>query len=105
MSEAEPEFDCLGKSQREGMPEPFVLIASDSLAPHLIALWAALKKGDTPSAVCLFADIIGDPAHKYRNPEYKPDMPKLANACKIARDMNQWRIDNNLEHFELCTVA
>lgn len=101
----QPEFDCLGKSQREGMPEPFVLIASDSLSPHLITLWAAIKKGDTASAVSIFSDIISDPGYKYRQPNVIIDHAKLTNACKIAQEMNDWRTSQGLEVFPVYNVA
>ncbi len=104
-SDEQPEFDCLGKSQREGMPEPFVLIASDGLSPFLIALWAALKVGDTASAVVVFSDMVADPSYKYRQPDNKPNMNKIANACKIAKDMVTWREDNCLENYPVHTVA
>ena len=66
----------------------------------------ALRKGDTASAVCLFADMVADPAHNYRvNPAMRSSPEKLASAANIATDMVKWREGKGLEAFEVHTVS
>jgi hypothetical protein len=102
--EQQLELDCYLKAEPD---EPkFTLLARDPLAPFLVALWAALRKGDTASAVCLFADMIADPAHNYRvKPGERSSPEKLASACNISREMVKWRESKGLETFEVYNVA
>lgn len=94
MAETQPEFDCLGKAEAEGQPEPFVLIASDALAPSLIELWAMLSSADIIGALELFAKIVANEAGIYCTEPRRED--KLGNATRIANDMKQWREENGL---------
>lgn len=104
MAEEQLELDCYHKAEPD---EPkFTLLARDPLAPFLVALWAALRKGDTASAVSIHADMVVDPAHKYRvNPEMRSSPEKLASACDISRNMVEWRKAKGLEAFEVYNVA
>lgn len=96
--------DCYLKAE-EGEPK-FTLLARDPLAPFMVALWGALRKGDTASAVCLFADMVADPAHDYRvNPAKRSSPEKLASAANIANEMVTWRQGKGLEAFEVHTVS
>ena len=104
MAEEQLELDCYLKAE-DGEPK-FTLLARDPLAPALVALWAALRKGDTASAVSIFADAVVDPAHKYRVDVASRSSPeKLHSACDIARAMNEWRKIKGLEVFDLYNVA
>lgn len=102
------ELDCYHKAE-EGEPK-FTLLARDPLAPHMVALWAALRKGDTASAVVLFGDMVADPAYEYRNqlikfgelPEAAKD--KIASASAIAKEMNEWRAETGKPFYEIHTV-
>lgn len=104
MAEEQLELDCYHKAEED---EPkFTLLARDPLAPFMVALWAALRKGDTPSAVCIFADMVADPAHNYRvKLELRDNPAKLASACDISRNMVKWREEKGLEAFEVANVA
>lgn len=104
MAEEQLELDCYQKAE-EGEPK-FTLLARDPLAPFLVALWAALRAGDTASAVSIHADMIVDPAHNYRvNPDSRSSPAKLASACNISREMVKWRDEKGLETFEVYNVA
>lgn len=102
MAEEQLELDCYHKAE-EGEPK-FTLIARDPLAAGMVALWAALRKGETASALSIFASIVADPAYDYR---VKPnrDVSKLASACNISREMVQWREDKGLPVFAVRNVA
>lgn len=94
------ELDCYHKAE-EGEPK-FTLLARDPLAAHLVALWAALRKGDTASAVAIFADTVSDPAYIYRN---KTDSyEKVSSACDISRNMLHWRKEKELKTFGVYNV-
>lgn len=96
------ELQNCGVQGEEGEPE-FKLLARDPLAPFLVAMWAALRKGDTPSALALFSDCVSDAAYNYRhNPS---DRTKVTGASEIAKDMNDWREGKGLEVFGLHTVS
>lgn len=104
MAEEQLELDCYQKAE-EGEPK-FTLLARDPLAPFLVALWAALRKGDTASAVSIHADMIVDPAHNYRvDPATRSSPEKIASACNISREMVKWREAKGLEAFEVHNVA
>lgn len=104
MVEGELQLDCYLKAE-VGEPK-FTLLARDPLAPFMVALWGALRKGDTASAVCLFADMVADPAHNYRvNPAMRSSPEKLASAANIANEMVEWRKGKGLEAFEVHTVS
>lgn len=84
----------------------FPLRARDCLAPHLAALWAALRAGDTASAVSIFSDTISDPAYRYRAyPIQDEDAEKINSASAKAQEMNSWREERGLETFGLHTVS
>lgn len=102
--EGELKLDCYLKAE-EGEPK-FTLLARDPLSAHIIALWAAMRKGDTASAVIIFADMIADPGYNYRAKSLETDSSeKLASACDIARAMIEWRNEKKLEAFEVHFVA
>lgn len=104
MAEEQLELDCYHKAE-DGEPK-FTLLARDPLAPYLVALWAALRVGDTASAVSIHADMIVDPAHKYRVDKSSRSSPeKIASACNISREMVKWREEKGLEAFEVHNVA
>jgi len=95
----------LASELEEGEPV-FILRGRDPLAAHLVALWAAIRKGDTASAVSIHADLIVDPAHKYRvDPSSRASAEKLASACDVSREMVAWREAKGLEAFEVYNVA
>lgn len=94
--------DCYLKAE-EG-EERFTLLARDPLMPHLTALWAAMRKGDTASAVVIFGDMVADPGYNYRRqPEQNSD--KIASAGDIVRRAIEWRKAKGLEAFEVHTVS
>ena len=82
----------------------FVLRARDPLAPHMVALWAALRIGDTASAVSIFSDTVSDPGYYYRNTPKGHNEEKISSASAKAKEMNAWRKENYLEAFGLHTV-
>ncbi len=90
----QPEFDCAGKAEREGQPSPFVLIASDPLAPWLVEVWAAMSRGDVPTALGNFYGMVDTNVNRYLSDPRKPE--KLDNAERIAMDMRNWRISKGL---------
>lgn len=96
------ELDCYHKAEED---EPkFTLLARDPLAAHMVALWAALRSGNVASALCIFADTVGDPGYEYQNfPE--PSEVKISSACDISREMNKWRNDKNLPIYTIHYVA
>lgn len=84
----------------------FVMRARDPLTPHMAALWAALRKGDTASAVSIFADTVADPAYNYRTkPLSEADADKVNSASFLAQQMNEWRRNKGLPFFGLHTVS
>lgn len=92
------------RSELEPGEPVFVLRARDPLAPHLAALWAALRKGDTASAVSIFADTVSDPGYAYHHGEGNANDPQVASASAKANDMNKWREAHGLVHYGLHTV-
>lgn len=88
MAEEQLELDCYHKAE-EGEPK-FTLLARDPLAAHMVALWAAMRKGDTASAVIIFSDMVADPGYNYRVKREAED-GKLSSACDISRSMLIWR--------------
>ena len=104
MAEEMPTLPGLNSELEPGEPV-FVLRARDPLAPHLIALWAALRKGDTASAVSIFSDTVSDPAYYYRNAPNGYQSEKVLSASAKAKEMNKWREENNLAYFALYTVS
>lgn len=92
--------DCYHKAE-EGEPK-FTLLARDPLAPFMVALWAAMRAGDTGSALSIFADMNSDPGHQYsRNPSAPT---KINGASDIAVQMNDWRKAKGMEQFGLHVV-
>ncbi len=89
MAEDQPEFDCMAKAEAEGQPKPFVLIASDALAPNMIKLWAMLSQGDIIGALELFAKIVANEAGIYATQPRSSD--KIMSAEAIADAMAEWR--------------
>ena len=95
MTEEQPEFDCAGKAEREGQPKPFVLIASDPLAPWLVDIWEAVSRGDTSGALGAFYGMIDCNETRYlENPR---SSAKLDSASRMAMDMRNWRIEKGLK--------
>lgn len=88
----------------EGEPI-FVLRARDPLAPFMAALWAAMRLGDTGSALSIFADMNSDPGYQYSRKDAVIDIDKVNSASEAARDMNSWRKERGLEVFGLHTVS
>lgn len=101
MAEEQLELDCYHKAE-EGEPK-FTLLARDPLAPFMVAIWAAFRKGDTASAIVLFADAVADPAYKYRN-GHADNVGKLNSAKHIVAQMVEWRKVKGLETFTVHTV-
>lgn len=90
----EPEFDCIGKAEREGQPEPFSLIASDPLAPWLVEVWAAMSRGDVSGALGAFYGMVDTNEIRYINNPRRQD--KINNAEEMAMNMRNWRIEQGL---------
>ena len=103
-NEEMPTLPGLNTPLEPGEPT-FTLRARDSLSPHMVALWAAVYSGDTASAVAIFSDLIADPGYRHRN-EMKTSekFEKINSASAKAKEINNWRKENNLEHFSLHTV-
>lgn len=93
-SETQPEFDCAGKAEREGQPKPFVLIASDPLAPWLVDVWAAMSRGDVSGALGAFYGMVDTCGHRYASEPR--NAAKVDSADNIAMDMRNWRIEKGL---------
>ena len=91
----QPEFDCIGKAEREGQPQPFSLIASDPLAPWLIDIWTAASRGDIYGALGAFYGMADTTIPRYAA-EPRTDA-KLDSAEQIALDMRNWRIEKGLQ--------
>lgn len=94
MAEEQPEFDCAGKAEREGQPKPFVLIASDPLAPWLVEMWEAMSRSDIAGALGAFYGMVDTQANRYA--ETPRSAAKLNSAEEIARNMRNWRIAKGL---------
>jgi hypothetical protein len=89
------EFDCIGKAEREGQPEPFSLIASDPLAPWHIDMWAAMSRGDIAGALGAFYGMVDTCSARYaENPR---NQDKINNAEDMAMNMRNWRIERGLK--------
>lgn len=95
MAEEQPEFDCAGKAEREGQPKPFVLIASDPLAPWFVEMWAAASEGDIYGVISCFAGMTDTSVDRYA--ETPRSSAKLDSARAIAIDMRNWRINKGLK--------
>jgi hypothetical protein len=95
MADSEPEFDCAGKAEREGQPKPFVLIASDPLAPWLIEQWEAMSRGDIAGALGAFYGMVDTCSLRYTSEPRS--QAKLDSAATIAMDMRNWRIERGLK--------
>lgn len=80
-------FDCYANAEPD---EPmFILLARDRLAPHLTAIWAAVRAGNRPEARKLFNEMIGGPqAAVY---VLSPDGDKAVEAMDCAGAMGEWR--------------
>lgn len=94
MAEEQPEFDCAGKAEREGQPKPFVLIASDPLAPWLVEMWAAMSQGNISGALGAFYGMVDTNEQRYSHEPRAAS--KLDSAEEIARNMRNWRIAKGL---------
>lgn len=104
MSANEPLLPGLNSPLEEG-EVAFTLRARDCLAPHMVALWGALRAGDVASAVSIFSDTVSDPAYKYRQGTTNyADSQKVRSAADKAVEMNDWRKAKGLEHFGLHVV-
>lgn len=90
----EPEFDCIGKAEAEGQPEPFSLIASDPLAPWLVDVWACMSRGDVPGALGAFYGMVDTNTVRYTESPRRED--KIINAEHMAMNMRNWRIKQGL---------
>lgn len=91
----QPEFDCAGKAERDGQPAPFVLIASDPLAPWLVEMWACASRGDIYGAFGSFYGMADTTIERYaKEPR---SSAKINSAENIAMLMRNWRINNNLK--------
>jgi len=101
MASEQPKLPGLQSPLEDGEPV-FILRGRDSLAPGMVALWAALAAGDTASALTIFADLNGDAAYKYRHEPREAD--KINGASEKAVEMMNWRENNNLEHYGIYTV-
>lgn len=95
MADKEPEFDCAGKAEAEGQPKPFVLIASDPLAPWLVDIWGYMSRGDTVGAVLAFGGMVDTCTMRYAG-EPRSEA-KIDSAETIAMDMRNWRIEKGLK--------
>ena len=91
----DPEFDCIGKAEREGQPEPFSLIASDPLSPWLVEMWAAMSRGDVTGALGSFYGMVDTNAIRYAEQPRRQD--KVNNAEDMAIAMRNWRIEKGLK--------
>jgi hypothetical protein len=94
MDNKQPEFDCIGKAEREGQPKPFTLIASDPLAPWLVEMWACMSRGDIADALGAFYGMVDTCSIKYA--ETPRSSAKVESAEEIAMNMRKWRIENGL---------
>lgn len=91
----QPEFDCLGKALSEQQPAPFVLIASDSLAPWLVDIWTACSEGDIYGAILAFGGMTDTSVDRFaENPR---SSAKLDSAKSISTNMRNWRIGKGLK--------
>ena len=90
----QPEFDCIGKAEAEGQPEPFSLIASDPLAPWLVDVWASMSRGDIATALGSFYGMVDTCSTKYAKNPRRQD--KINNAEDMALNMRNWRIERGL---------
>lgn len=81
------EFDCHAKAEPD---EPrFTLLARDPLAPHLVRLWAAARRGDLYGGLTLLSDLFmaqGFPL---------VDEAKESEADTCADEMGDWRDEHN----------
>lgn len=93
-TEVEPSLPGLNTPLEEGEPV-FVLRARDSLAPLFVALWAAVRGGNTSEIIKVYADLICGPAVKFsgENVNYN-DSQKVRSAKAVATEMIDWRKAN-----------
>ena len=94
-AEAEPEFDCAGKAEREGQPKPFTLIASDPLAPWLVDIWVEMSRGNIFGALGAFYGMVDTSGSRYQSEPRS--QAKLESAETIANDMRNYRHDKGLK--------
>lgn len=85
--------DCYFKAEKD---EPkFTLIARDPLAPWLVDMWVAMRRGDLNGALLSFAAMSDVCIRRY---EIEPtDMDKLESADEIAINMRSYRLVKNLK--------
>lgn len=104
MSANEPKLPGLNSPLEDGEPV-FLLRARDGLAPHMAALWAALRAGDAASALSIFSDTVTDPGYKYYQTKGNyENTQKVRSASEKAIEMNNWRKAKGLETFGLHVV-
>jgi len=93
------------RSELEPGEPVFILRGRDPLAAHIVALWAALRKGDTASAVSIFADTVADPGYDYRAKAIETDSAeKLKSACDKSREIVEWRQNKYLTVYPIYYV-
>jgi hypothetical protein len=102
MAEKMPTLSGVNGEIELGEPT-FVLRARDPLAPHMVALWVALRKGDTASALSIFSDTVSNPGHNYRAKPHD-SRENVSSASAKAQEMNKWREKNSLAFFGLHMV-
>lgn len=97
MSKAMPTLPGLQSELKPGEPV-FVLRAQDSLAPHMVAIWAALRNGDMFEAMDAFAKVCTGPMPNYIGID---STDKVVSAIEKAVEMQAWRADNKLPNCSL----
>lgn len=91
----QPVLPGLSTPLEEGEPT-FTLRGRDSLAPGMVALWAALAAGDTSGALSIFSELNSQTAYDYRNEPRTPQ--KINSASDLAIEMNEWRKNKELRY-------
>jgi hypothetical protein len=83
-------FDCYAKAAAD---EPiFTLRGKDPIAPYLVEVWHATRKGDFSSAKALITAASCDDGVLSRVSE--DGYNKLDEALVCAKEMRQWRAEN-----------
>lgn len=79
-------FDCYDEAKPD---EPlFTLLARDPLAPHLVKMWAMMRKGQPLQALDIFNNMVCTIGNKYIDSPSNVEKIDEANAC--AEDMIAW---------------
>lgn len=90
-------FDCYTNAEPD---EPmFILLGRDPLAPALVKIWAAMRRGDLGVALNEFNDMAqSDEALNYfLNPD--PELAKAAEADACAETMIDYNINRHVNSF------